>query len=187
MPSVSVSSRVFLAVQRVDVSALAKICKEEEEGQRQHGANGSQGGAVLPQSELRPVLACLVRMSLIASLDKSKTCSADRTAVLQVLSRIELVNNLVALLSIDFHALETDVRKERQSRWVDSMTNGDKGHWVIKRLYLFRSEGGVGGVLVGNLSLGPALEFERSDATRRLRLVLAELISIMAQVGSFHT
>ena len=32
----------------------------------------------------------------------------------QVLSRIELVNNLVALLSIDFHALETDARKEMQ-------------------------------------------------------------------------
>ena len=28
----------------------------------------------------------------------------------QVLSRIELVNSIVALLSIDFHALETDVR-----------------------------------------------------------------------------
>ena len=38
-------------------------------------------------SELRPVLASLVRMSLIASLDKSKTCSADRTAVLQVRGR----------------------------------------------------------------------------------------------------
>ena len=34
----------------------------------------------------------------------------------QVLSRIELVNSIVALLSIDFHALETDVRKEQQLR-----------------------------------------------------------------------
>ena len=33
-----------------------------------------------------------------------------------MLSRIELVNSIVALLSIDFHALETDVRKEQQLR-----------------------------------------------------------------------
>jgi hypothetical protein len=32
----------------------------------------------------------------------------------QVLSRIELVNSIVALLSIDFHALEQDVKKEQQ-------------------------------------------------------------------------
>jgi hypothetical protein len=37
-------------------------------------------------------------------------------------------------------------------------------------------------VLVPSLNLAPALEFERSDATRRLRLVLAELIVIMGQV-----
>jgi integrator complex subunit 2 len=33
-----------------------------------------------------------------------------------VLSRIELVNSIVALLSIDFHALELDVKKEQQLR-----------------------------------------------------------------------
>ena len=42
----------------------------------------------------------LVRMSLIASLDKSNACYEGRTAVLRILSRVELVNNLVALLSI---------------------------------------------------------------------------------------
>ncbi len=31
-----------------------------------------------------------------------------------MLSRIELVNSIVALLSIDFHALEQDVKKEQQ-------------------------------------------------------------------------
>ena len=33
-----------------------------------------------------------------------------------MLSRIELVNSIVALLSIDFHALEQDVKKEQQLR-----------------------------------------------------------------------
>ena len=73
-----VSSRVFQAVQTVDVEALSRV----------------------PDSELRPVLASLVRMSLIASLDKSSACYEGRTAVLRILSRVELVNNLVALLSI---------------------------------------------------------------------------------------
>jgi len=84
-----VTSRVFKAVQTVDVEALSN----------------------LPDLELRPVLASLVRMSLIASLDKSNACYEGRTAVLRILSRVELVNNLVALLSIDFHNLETDVKK----------------------------------------------------------------------------
>lgn len=77
--------------------------------------------------------------------------------------RIELVNNLVALLSIDFHALEMDVRKEQQLRTKGSASASDS-------------------ILISNLALGPAIEFERSDATRRLRLVLSELLFIMGQV-----
>ena len=73
------------------------------------------------------------------------------------------MNNLVALLSIDFHALETDVRREHQLRAKVGAAPGDS-------------------VLISNLALGPALEFERSDATRRLRLVLSELLIIMGQV-----
>ena len=136
-----VSVRLFQALQTVDVEKLSK-CSDVE---------------------LRPVLASLVRMSLIASLDKSAKCAEDRTCVLRILSRIELVNNLVALLSIDFHALETDVRKEMMLRSKVGNTSGDS-------------------VLISNLNIGPALEFERSDATRRLRLVLSELLAIMGQV-----
>lgn len=142
MEPVNVSARVFKAVQTVDVEALSKVS----------------------DIELRPVLASLVRMSLIASLDKSTACYEGRTAVLRVLSRVELVNNLVALLSIDFHALETDVRKEIALRSKMGVTSSSDS------------------VLISNLSLGPALEFERSDATRRLRLVLSELLAIMGQI-----
>ena len=136
-----VSARLFGALQTVNVDELSN-CSDVE---------------------LRPVLASLVRMSLIASLDKSAKCSEDRTCVLRILSRIELVNNLVALLSIDFHALETDVRKEMMLRSKVGNASGDS-------------------VLISNLNIGPALEFERSDATRRLRLVLSELLAIMGQV-----
>lgn len=114
--------------------------------------------------ELRPILACLVRMSLINSLDQSPACLQGRTSVLQVLSRIELVNSIVALLSIDFHALEIDVKKEQQLRQKVGSSGGDS-------------------VLISGLSSSPSLEFERSDATRKLRLVLSELLAIMARIG----
>jgi len=114
---------------------------------------------------LRPILACLVRMSLIAPLDQSPACLEGRTSVLQVLSRIELVNSIVALLSIDFHALETDVRKEQQLRQKSGVASSDS-------------------VLVPNMTFGHSLEFEKSDATRKLRLVLSELLAIMAKTGA---
>ncbi len=137
-----VTSRVFKAVQAVDVEALS----------------------ALPDIELRPVLASLVRMSLISSLDTSAACYAGRTAVLKILSRVELVNNLVALLSIHFHQLEADVKKEIALRAKIGGANPSES------------------VLISNLSLSPALEFERYDATRRLRLVLSELLAIMGHV-----
>lgn len=142
-----VSPRVFSAIRSVDVSLLSDVPDD---------------------AELRPVLATLVRLSLISSLDSSPSCSADRTAILGILSRIELVNNLVALLSIDFHALETDVRKELAFRASPAGAPG--------------AVGGGESPFIPSLALGPALEFERSDATRRLRLVLAEIISVMGQI-----
>jgi len=138
-----VDPKVFRAVSTVDVEAILK-CTD---------------------AELRPVLACLVRMSLIAPLDQSKACLQGRTAVLQVLSRIELVNTIVALLSIDFHALEIDVKKEQQLRQKAGSSSGDS-------------------VLIQSLPSGPSLEFERSDATRKLRLVLSELLAIMGKIHS---
>ena len=97
-----------------------------------------------------------------------------------MLSRIELVNSIVALLSIDFHALETDVRKEQQLRQKSGVASSDS-------------------VLVPNMTFGHrcqtikyhspvnffcSLEFEKSDATRKLRLVLSELLAIMAKTGA---
>ena len=58
----------------------------------------------------------MCRMSLIAPLDQSTSCMTARSRVLQVLSRCETVNSIVALLSINFHALELDVKREQQMR-----------------------------------------------------------------------
>lgn len=85
---------IFQAMQSVDISLLSK-CNEQS---------------------LRPVLPCLVRMALCKSLDESPQWTKSRKEVLKILNGIEVVNSIVALLSIDFHALEEDVRKEQQLR-----------------------------------------------------------------------
>lgn len=89
-----VSPRVFTAIQNVDIMELS-LCSHKE---------------------IRPILPCLVRMSLISPLDITKECVEGRKQVLTILSGIESVNSIIALLSIDFHALETDVRQEQQLR-----------------------------------------------------------------------
>ncbi|XP_068239156.1 integrator complex subunit 2 isoform X2 [Palaemon carinicauda] len=140
--TVPVSPRVFKAIEKSDIQTLS-FCREEE---------------------IRPILPCLVRMSLIAPLDHSEECIAGRKVILRILSGIEVVNSLVALLSIDFPALEVDVKKEQQLRQkLGGSTQSES-------------------VLVQNLTDGLALEFECSDPTRRLRLLLSELLLVMAQI-----
>jgi integrator complex subunit 2 len=61
---------------------------------------------------------------------------------------------------------------------------------VDRREIALRTKSGnaaVDSILVPSLNLAPALEFERSDATRRLRLVLSELILIMGQVRRYDS
>ena len=64
----------------------------------------------------------------------------------------------------DFHSLETDVKKEISLRSKVGSSSSES-------------------VLISGLNLAPALEFERSDATRRLRLVLSELLAIMGSLN----
>lgn len=89
-----VSPRVFLALQNLDVDSLAE-CSEEG---------------------IRPIIPCLARMSLIIPLDQSPECAQSRRMVSTILSGREIVNSIVGLLSIDFHALEVDVKKEQLLR-----------------------------------------------------------------------
>lgn len=91
-----VAPATFHAIQNVDIDQLS----------------------TLHQVELRPILPCLVRMSLCLPLDTSERWTQERKKILKCLSGIEVVNNLVGLLSIDFHALEQDARKEQQLGFV---------------------------------------------------------------------
>lgn len=136
-----VAPKVFRAIQNVDIEELSK-CTEQE---------------------LRPILPCLVRMSLISPLDTSKKCSKQKLDILTIISGIEIVNSIVALLSIDFHVLEADVKKEQQLRQRSGTSQSDS-------------------ILINSLTNGLALEYERSDMTRRLRLVLSELLFIQSQI-----
>lgn len=125
---------VFKAVQNVDMEKLAK-CSE---------------------GNIRPVLPCLVRMGLISPLDTSRACTNMKVNILTVVSGMELVNSIVALLSIDFHKLEIEVKKEQQLRQKGNSSQNDS-------------------ILIGNLSnTSMALEYERSDMTRRLSILLGK-------------
>lgn len=89
-----ISSRAFIAMQNLAIADLAK-CNEKE---------------------LLPLLPCLVRMTILKQLDNTKATIDIRSQILAILVSIEEVNNIVSLLGIDFHELETDVRKEQQLR-----------------------------------------------------------------------
>ncbi|EFA05171.1 integrator complex subunit 2 [Tribolium castaneum] len=137
-----VDPKVFRAIQNVDMHQLSE-CTEVE---------------------IRPVLPCLVRMGLISPLDTSKKCTTMKVDILTIVSGMELVNSIVALLSIDFHRLETEVKKEQQLRQKGVALQNDS-------------------ILIGNLSnTSMALEYERSDMTRRLSILLGELLYVQSQI-----
>ncbi|XP_026075615.1 integrator complex subunit 2-like [Carassius auratus] len=136
-----VSPFAFEAMQQVDVARLA----------------------ALSDPELRLLLPCLVRMALCAPADQSNAWAQDKKLILRLLSGVEAVNSIVALLSVDFHALEQDARKEQQLRHKAGGSNSES-------------------ILVSQLQHGLTLEFEHSDPLRRLRLALSELLAIMNKV-----
>lgn len=91
-----VTSKAFSAMQNLDIAQLA-TCS---------------------QQEIRPLLPCLVRMSLLSPLDNTKGWAEARKQILSLLVGIEVVNNIVSLLQVNYHELEIDVKKEQQIRYV---------------------------------------------------------------------
>lgn len=89
-----VQPHIFKAIKDLDIDVLMKCSADE----------------------IRPIIPCLVRMALISPLDVTKYCAEAKKDVLTLLSGIDLVNFIVSLLSIEFHALEVDVKKEQQMR-----------------------------------------------------------------------
>lgn len=89
-----VSAKAFTAMQNLNISELS----ESE------------------ISEIRPLLPSLVRMSLLSPMDNIKSGVESRKQILSLLVGIEVVNNIVSLLQVDYHELEIDVKKEQQLR-----------------------------------------------------------------------
>ncbi|KAJ8044197.1 Integrator complex subunit 2 [Holothuria leucospilota] len=142
----SIKPHVFEAMQSVNIAAISNFSDRE----------------------LRPVLTCLVRMSLCCPIDCSKAWLEDnggRKEILKVLSGLEIVNSIVALLSVDFSSLEQDAKKELQLR----QKLGEKEN-----------------NLTSNIKHGFAQEFEKSEPARRLRLVVSELLFIASHESSVY-
>ncbi|XP_055840595.1 integrator complex subunit 2 isoform X2 [Episyrphus balteatus] len=136
----TVSNRVFEAMQNLNIQELSSYT----------------------QNEIRPILPSLVRMSLLSPLDNTKSSMDSRKQILALLVGIEVVNNIVAFLQVNYHELETDLKKEQQTR--------QKGSLSSENLHLFGLQSGI------------ALGFERADVTRKVRVVLSEIFYIQTQL-----
>lgn len=97
-----VTARVFTAVQNLNVSEL--INKEVH--------------PPFSENEIRPFLLSLVRSSILdsANFDKSREWFEVRKKILLILVESEIVNNIVALLQVNYNELEVDIKKEQQLR-----------------------------------------------------------------------
>lgn len=113
--------------------------------------------------EIRPILPSLVRMSLLSPLDNTQRTIATRKQILSLLVSLEEVNSIVSLLQVDYHELETEVRKEQQLRQKIGNSGQDSAQFH-------------------GLQNGVALGFERADVTRKVRIVLSELFYIQSQI-----
>ena len=65
---------------------------------------------------LRPVLPCLVRMSVCKPLDLTDDWTLKREQLLRCILGIPAGNSIYNYLSIDFACLEKDLRKEQKLR-----------------------------------------------------------------------
>lgn len=84
-----VTSKAFNAVQNLNIKELLN-CSEKE---------------------IRPFLLCMVRSVLIG-----RNFDESQKEFLLILVGSEIVNNLVALLQVNYVELESDIKKEQQLR-----------------------------------------------------------------------
>ncbi|XP_055636441.1 integrator complex subunit 2 [Toxorhynchites rutilus septentrionalis] len=138
----SVTPSAFMAIQNLNIAELAKCST----------------------CEIRPLLPCLVRMSLLPPLDGTKSWMDGRKQLLSILAGIEVVNNIVSLLQVSFHELEVDVKKEQQLRQKVGYTAQDSAQFH-------------------SLPNGVVMGFERADVVSKVRVVLSELFYLQAQIS----
>lgn len=97
-----VTARAFTAIQNLNINEL--IDKNVDP-------------ACANLSEIRPFLSSFVRSSIIsANFDKTHEWFEFRKQILLILVESEIVNNIVALLQVNYNELEVDIKKEQQLR-----------------------------------------------------------------------
>ena len=93
-----VSAKAFKAVQNLNINDLIK-CSEKE---------------------IRPFLLSMVRSSLLlnneGNSEENQELNEIRKDLLLILVGSEIVNNIVALLQVNYNELESDIKKEQQIR-----------------------------------------------------------------------
>ena len=102
-------------------------------------------------------------MSLCSPIDNTESWGKQRKIILKSLTGMKAVNNLVSLLSIDFRDLEQDVSKEK--KLTESLTGNLRESLTINKS-----------------GRGLALEFEKSEAPQKLRLLISEMLFIYSQI-----
>lgn len=97
-----VTARAFNAIQNLNIREL--ISKEIE--------------PPYTEKEIRPFLSSFVRSSILDSgnFDKTREWFELRKQILLILVESEVVNNIVALLQVNYNDLEVDIKKEQQLR-----------------------------------------------------------------------
>ena len=110
-----------------------------------------------------------------------KAWTRKRRSILRLLCGVETVNSLVALLSIDFHVLEQDAKKELALRGKVG------GATQLKDSNLVAGGGGATGSGASSSGGSTPLEFERSEAVGKLRLVLSEILFVMSKLRAAAT
>lgn len=90
-----VSARAFGAMQVLNIAELAQY----------------------PAEEIRPFLPSLTRMALLSPMMENTPAWAEsRKQILSILVGVEVVNDIVALLQVNYHEMEMEVKKEQQLR-----------------------------------------------------------------------
>lgn len=121
--------------------------------------------ALLPPNEIRPFLPSLTRMALLSPMqDNTPEWVDTRKKILSILVGVEVVNDIVALLQVNYHEMEVEIRKEQQLRQKIGPTQQDSGQFH-------------------GLQNGVVLGFERADVSRKVRIVLSELFYLQAQIA----
>lgn len=126
-------------------------------------------------SIVQPILPCLARMYFCQSLDDSSKWKENRKKLIKLLLPFPVVNEMPALIEIDYGPLEVDVKRELTYRLKTAST----------------ASLAEGSSFLTSISMPDGLFycFERSQEPReKLRIVLHELIGLMAHVRNYsHT